>query len=79
MLSACERPRGIASRVKGQAAIVKSLRSLLIRTHRYANLRARRRGDVLWAARVHAALTVTLEVATGEPNEGTRDAHRRPQ
>jgi hypothetical protein len=62
--------RRCPSRVKGKPALVKSMRALLIRTHRFANHRARSASDVLWAAAVIDALTATLQAA--ERHEGER-------
>lgn len=66
MLTSTERPRGTASRIKGRPAIVRSLRGLLIRTHRFGHCRARSREDVLWAARTIDVLMLALRVATGD-------------
>jgi hypothetical protein len=66
MLTGSERRPGVASRVKGRPAILKSLRLLLIRVHRFGTLRARSEQDKAWAARTLDALEGTLKVATTE-------------
>jgi hypothetical protein len=50
--------------VKGRPAIVKSLRALLIRTHRFGRHRARTADDIRWAARLIDALTTALSCAS---------------
>jgi hypothetical protein len=62
MLSNCERPRPIASRIRGRDSIIRSLRLLLIRVHRFGNRRARLAEDLAWAARMIDALTGVLEI-----------------
>jgi hypothetical protein len=60
VLQASERPRGVASRIKGKTAIIRSLALLLIRVHRFGSLRASTYEDRAWAGRLfddlHAAL-----------------------
>lgn len=63
MLTATERPRGVASRIKGRASITRRVRALLIATHRYGRLRAVRTSDYRWTAAVLDALSSTLEIA----------------
>jgi hypothetical protein len=53
----------VVTRVKGKAAITKSLRSLLIRTHRYGRHRAATPEDLGWAAQLIDALTAAVETA----------------
>ena len=63
MLTTAEKGPAVASRIKGKPAIVKSLRSLLIRTARYGNRRAQRASDFKWTAALLDALTTALQVA----------------
>ena len=63
MLTGTERPARIASRIRGKAALLKSLRGLLVRAHRYANHRTRTRADIEWAAVLIDALGVALTLA----------------
>ncbi len=65
MLSRCEKPRATASRIKGRQALVRSLRGLLIRVHRFGRGRARSPEDVRWAARTIDALADCLRGAEG--------------
>jgi hypothetical protein len=51
------------SRVKGRPALVRSLRGLLIRVHRYGRCRAATSADQAWAAAVIDALFAALAVA----------------
>ena len=55
--------RRCPSRVKGRPAIVKSLRALLLRTHRFGRHRARTADDIRWAGALVAALTSALAAA----------------
>jgi hypothetical protein len=64
MLTMAEKGTPTASRIRGRDSIVRSLRLLLIRVHRFGNRRARGAEDVAWAARMIDALTGALE--TGE-------------
>ena len=54
-------------RVKGRPALVRSLRSLLIRVHRFGKGRARTHEDVLWTARTVDVLSAALDVADPRP------------
>ena len=63
MLTTAEKGTATASRVRGKAAITRSLRLLLIRTARYGNRRAQRASDFKWSARMIDSLTQTLRVA----------------
>ena len=63
MLTTAEKGTPIASRVKGKPALVKSLRSLLIRVHRYGRCRARRAEDLQWTAELLDALYAALSKA----------------
>ena len=49
-----------ARRVVGPAALVKSLRSLLRRAHRFSEQRARSRDELIWAARFVDGLRALL-------------------
>jgi hypothetical protein len=70
MLTGAEKPRATASRIKGKPAIVRSLRGLLLRVHRYGRGRARTPQDVTWAAHTLDALGDALAVAEGaSPHE----------
>jgi hypothetical protein len=50
-------------RVKGRPALVRSLRALLLRVHRYGRHRARTADERRWAAVVLDHLTTTVQVA----------------
>jgi hypothetical protein len=63
VLTTSERPRATASRIKGKPAMVRSLRGLLLRVHRYGRGRARTPADITWTARVLDALRETLAAA----------------
>ena len=52
----------VKHRIKGKAALVRSARGLLLRTHRFARGRARTHTDVCWAARAIDALDAALRV-----------------
>lgn len=56
----------VPRRVVGRPAIVRSLISLLLRTHRFSAHRATSDADRHWAARTVDALTDALAVARGE-------------
>ena len=64
-----ERPRGVASRIKGRPALTKRLRLLLIAVHRFNTRRARSASDVMWSAQVMDLLTEAIGIA-----EHRRDA-----
>jgi hypothetical protein len=69
------------TRVKGRPALLRSLRGLLVRAHRYASARATTDTDRLWSARLIDALT--LAVQTADPGtlhtvEPTPDHSQRP-
>jgi hypothetical protein len=51
------------SPVKGRPALVRRLRLLLLAVARYGRHRARTHDELMWAARVLDALTVTLDTA----------------
>ena len=70
MLTAAERPRCTASRIKGRPALVRSLRGLLLRVHRFGRGRARTPQDMQWAARVLDSLYAALATAEGTTNGG---------
>lgn len=74
MLQACERPRAVASRIKGQTAITRSLQLLIVRAHRYANHRAATDEQRAWASGVIAHVRSALEV----PTTGERNYPRQP-
>ena len=63
MLQASERPRGVASRIKGKPAIVRSLCGLVIRVHRFGQLRASTEDDRRWAVQLLDDLQAILERA----------------
>jgi hypothetical protein len=75
VLTAAERPRATASRLRGRPAIVKSIRSLLIRVSRFGRGRAITPADVAWACRVADGLAGVLRAAgassDGHPDPGT--------
>jgi hypothetical protein len=52
--------RRMTTRVKGRAALERSLMSLLLRVHRFARVRAATAGDRTWAAEAIAGLQSTL-------------------
>lgn len=52
--------REMTTRVRGRAALERSLRLLLIRTHRYGRHRARTAADRQWCARAIDGLTALL-------------------
>lgn len=54
-------------RVKGRPALVRSLRSLLLRVHRFGRARATTADDRVWTARVLDQLLAALAVA--DPRE----------
>ena len=53
----------VQHRIKGRPALVRSLRSLLIRVHRFGKGRARTHEDVLWTARTVDVLSAALRTA----------------
>jgi hypothetical protein len=59
-----------ARRVVGRPAIVRSLRGLLLRVHRFGRHRARSRADVMWSARLLDALTDAVATATADDTAG---------
>lgn len=61
--------RRTPGRVKGKQALTKSLRRLLLRTHRFGRCRAVG-ADLWWTARVIDALTTALDVAEGDRGVG---------
>lgn len=69
--------KAVASRIKGQVAITKSLQLLLIRVHRYARHRATSEAQRAWASGVLAGLQEALAVpTTGEGAYLRRPAHK---
>lgn len=70
-----ERPRGLASRIRGKDSICRRLRALLIAIHRYGRVRARTRDDLEWAGHVIARLEAVLETAEGHGNDATQGTH----
>lgn len=66
--------RRLHSRVTGRAALVRSLRGLLIRGHRFGESRARTRDDLRWAARLVDGLTATLDTVTRDSHDTPREA-----
>ena len=75
MLTASERPRGVASRIKGRPALVRSLRGLLLRVHRFGRHRARSRQDMQWAAVRIDALDAALLSAEGNHSTVKQGEH----
>jgi hypothetical protein len=77
MLTTMEKGHPTASRIKGKPAIVKSLRSLLIRTARYGNRRAQRAADFKWSCCLLDALQIALQVAQSHDGrtQGTGARH----
>jgi hypothetical protein len=69
VLTAAERPRSTASRIRGKGAIVRSLRGLLLRVHRFRRGRARTESDIRWAAAMLDGLAAVLAVAEAQPTE----------
>lgn len=79
--------RGVASRIKGQPAIhrslqlvVRALGRLIVKTHRYAERRARRAEDQAWGARVAEHLRAALDAVTDAlavPMTDTHEAEKR--
>lgn len=65
--------RHLRSRVTGRAAIERSLRSLLIRAHRFGRHRATSPADCRWAAQMIDALTAATFAAPEAP--GNRAGH----
>lgn len=59
----------LLSRVKGKPALVRSLRGLLIRVHRFGRARATSDADRFWTARLIDALEAALEVADPSGHE----------
>jgi hypothetical protein len=59
-------------RVKGKPALVRSLRGLIIRAHRYAQHRATTPADQVWAAALIDGLFAVL--AAANPRDDTRRA-----
>jgi hypothetical protein len=57
--------RRLRTRIAGRPALERSLRSLLIRTHRFANGRAASPADQRWAGVVVALLSEVLRQGTG--------------
>lgn len=55
----------VSRRVVGRPALVRSLRGLLRRAHRFSAQRARTRDDLLWAARFVDGLEAILRDAEG--------------
>jgi len=74
MLSAAERGRAVASRIKGRTSITRRLRAVLIGVHRYARCRAQRGSDLRWAASVIDALTTTNQLAESHDGRLTHTA-----
>jgi hypothetical protein len=52
----------VLHRIKGKSTLIRSVRGLLLRVHRYGRGRARTPGDVRWAARALDALDRALSV-----------------
>ena len=65
-----------ARRVVGPAALVKSLRGLLRRAHRFSQQRARGRDELIWAARFVDGLGAVLREADGGAATGQDDDRR---
>jgi hypothetical protein len=60
-------PRGVASRIRGRGALLRSLRGLVIRAHRYGVYRAATADERGWAARLCDDLTGALQTAAATP------------
>lgn len=56
----------LPSRIKGRPALIRSIRSLLVRVARFGRGRAQTRADQLWAARVIDGLTALLQEGAGD-------------
>jgi hypothetical protein len=67
------RPRGVASRIKGQYVIRRGVIRLVIRTGRYLQFRARTDAERRWAQRLLDALQVAARAAEID-NAGTEAA-----
>jgi hypothetical protein len=72
MLTLLEKGHPTASRIRGKDSIVKALRRLLLRTHRFGRGRARSAADIRWCALVLDGLTSTLSAAE---RDARPDAH----
>jgi hypothetical protein len=59
--------RGMASRIQGRGALVRSLRLLLVRTSRYLQHRARTAEERAWAGELFNALEPVLRQAAADP------------
>jgi hypothetical protein len=78
MLTTAEKGIATASRIRGKDGIVKSLRRLLIRAHRYGTRRARTASDVMWSAKMIDSLTSALETpnyVSSTPDDLTSSQH----
>jgi hypothetical protein len=73
MLQARERPRVVASRIKGQTAITNWLQLLLVRTRWHANHR-----PATNAERARAGVTAAVQSAFEVPTPGERNYPRAP-
>jgi hypothetical protein len=61
------RAHGVASRIRGRGAIVRSLQGLLIRVHRFGRLRATADEERRWAGRLIDRLEVAVREAMETP------------
>ena len=61
--------RNLHTRIKAKSAIERSLRSLLIRVHRFARGRATTPIERVWSAQVIDAVTALLGPIDGKPQQ----------